>query len=214
MHSGCRLGPAISARLRWNSDGCQTMASSSKLLCQIHELFRGAAFEFGIKAGGWYGNRYGAEFRSPNRASETYHTKLIFISCDGVSSSTGARNIGSNLAFLCQSRGGELRSCCFGKILRQRPFWQGRENSFARCHAVQRLALADVDCIAKRLFTWFSNLGYHVPTVEYHQRTCFIKFKSQGADQDFCHCKERGRPGGTREARQTGARDILPAFAR
>jgi len=42
------------------------MASRSKLLCQMHELFRGAAFELGIKAGSWDGNRNGDEFASPD----------------------------------------------------------------------------------------------------------------------------------------------------
>jgi hypothetical protein len=45
------------------------MASRSKLLCQMHELFRRAAFELGIKAGGWHGNRNGDEFASQSAAA-------------------------------------------------------------------------------------------------------------------------------------------------
>jgi len=182
MHSGCRPGPAISARLRWNSDGCETVASSSKLFCQVHELFRGAPFEFGIKANGWYGNRYGAQFRSSDRASEPYYSKLIFLSCNGVSSFADTRNLCSKITLLCQSRAGELQSCRFGKILRKRRFRHSGEDCFARCHAVQRLALTNLNCIAKRSFTWFSNPGFYIPTVEHHPGTCFIKFKSKRAE--------------------------------
>jgi len=45
------------------------MASRSKLLCQMHELSRGAAFEFGIRAGSWNGNHNGDDFGSQSAAA-------------------------------------------------------------------------------------------------------------------------------------------------